>query len=93
MTFYDDAELAAAEAVRLAVAEQGGAARSAAIHETVGRLYERHGSKGISAIAAALARWTATAFEVLAEQQGKTPGQFIDEWEMHKLTQHGSDEE
>lgn len=94
MNVYDDAEIAAVEAVRQAQAEdEDGRTRSAEIIAIALRMNERHGWTGVVSLIAALARWNATAFRVLAEQEGKTAEQFIDEWEMHKLTQHVEDAE
>lgn len=89
MTFYDDAELAAVEAVRVAVAEEDGRPRSVEIYAVTMRMFERHGWDGLAALVVALARHQASALDALAHFRGDTTaGQLVDEFEMHLLAQH-----
>jgi len=90
MTFYDDGEIMAVELVRRAGAEQESLdAMSTEMHQITMQVYADHGSDGIAGLVVALARWNATAFRKIAKDQGKTFGQFMDEWELSKLEQHG----
>jgi len=93
MTFYDDAELAAVEATRLAVAEWEGAPNSKGIHDLTMRLYAQHGSDGIAGLVVALARQNATALSVVATQRGVPISDLIDSFELHKLEQHDLERE
>ncbi len=93
-TFYDDAELAAVEAIRRAATElSSNEPRSADVHEMTLRMYEQHGSSGVAALVVVLARWMSLTFKTLAEQQGQTLAQYLDGWDMHVMEQHEHEEE
>ncbi|MDQ1495548.1 MAG: hypothetical protein QOG69_2031 [Actinomycetota bacterium] len=88
MTFYDDAELAAIEIVRLAGSEDSSRSRVAEMHEVTTRVFARHGNAGVSALVIALARHQSAAILALARYRGVTVEYLIDDFEMHKLEQH-----
>ena len=87
MTFYDDAEFAAINMVRLAAAEDDGDQRTAAMHGVVIDMYERHETPGVSGLCMALARQYSAALRVIAAARGTSIAAIIDEFEQHKLGQ------
>jgi hypothetical protein len=95
--FYDDAEIAAVAAVRWAAVEyqqdEATPARSDEIIEVTQRLMMRQGPSAPHAMIVAMARWLSIAFHALAEQRGKTLDQYLDNWEMHLIEQHATDED
>jgi hypothetical protein len=91
--FYGDAELAAIEALRLALDEaQDSRGPSSEIHEVIRRLDERHpGEPGAVAVATALARYSASALTIVADNWGRPIGEVLDEFELAKLHDPGEE--
>jgi hypothetical protein len=87
MTFYDDAEFAAINAARLALEEDEGEPRSAAIVAVAVDLAKRHGEEGVQGLVVALTRQYASALTVIAGHQGRTASEVLDRFERHKLEQ------
>src|SRR4051794_11442730 len=90
MDFYNDAELAAVSAIRLAVAENDGRSDGATgeMHTLVLGLQEKHGTPGVLGLVTALARHAAIHVERSAERAEITPDAWLDDWALHKMDQH-----
>jgi hypothetical protein len=85
--FYDDAELAAIAALRLALDESDGVrGPSSELQEVIRRLEQRHPAEPCAvAVASALARYSASALSVVADHWDRPIGEVLDEFELTKL--------
>ena len=94
MTYYDDAELAAIAVVRVAAREIAtGRPLSREMIEVAARLIEAHNAEPmvVKALVCALARFGANTAKILAEYQGTSVDEHLDNREMFKLGQHFDD--
>lgn len=82
---YDDAELAAVELARLALAVDDGQAPATAMRAALDPFMQQHGPGGVDALVVALARQSAAMFGAVAEHQKRPVSEVLERLEMHLL--------
>lgn len=91
--FYDDAELAILDMIRIAheepvIEENVLTGTSAKVWDIARGLAYKHSEIALPALMVAFARHAATLWGSVAESRGMTVPEALDDWAVHKMSQH-----